>query len=280
MADIASHVRAVVNGELSGDDLKRMVDNNEISKTERRRIAKLAKAKKEKLATMTERQKLRMEVKEKKMLPKLTQDDRNARFRKTIEDDREREQANFTTCLNCRKRGHFLKDCPKLKGIQQVEVVQEAKGGVFCYNCGSYGHALRHCTLERDPGGYLPYASCFICKQEGHLARSCPNNSHGLYPKGGCCHICGKIDHLARDCPDKPAEPSFEETPAQDGEEATDGKKSKKRVLAEIQTAGVSDDAMAPVYDEDDFAGEEEDDDDDDGKKKKKKKSSSKKQKR
>jgi uncharacterized protein with PIN domain len=273
MTDIQRLTKSVVNGELTGEDLKNMVESNDISKTERRRIAKLAKAKKAKLAVMTDRQKLRMEVKEKKSLPKLSQDDRNARFRKTIEDDREREQANFTTCLNCRKRGHFVKDCPRLKGKAHVEEQQEAKGGVFCYNCGSYGHALRHCAVERDANGYLPYAVCFICKQEGHLARSCPNNSHGLYPKGGCCHICGKIDHLARDCPDRPEEVPMAESHSTVEEASSEGTKSKKRALAELQTAGVSDDAMAPVYDEDD-----EDEDEDNQKKKKSK--SSKKQKR
>lgn len=281
MADVQALVKSMVNGQLTGDDLKEMMERNEISKTERRRIAKLAKAKKEKLATMTERQKLRMEVKEKKMLPKLSQEDRNARFRKGIEDEREKEQANFTICLNCRKRGHFVKDCPRLKGrpVESEQPVQE-KGGVFCYNCGSYGHALRHCTMERDPNGYLPYASCFICKQEGHLARSCPNNSHGLYPKGGCCHICGKIDHLARDCPDRPAEPPVDEsTPSTEAAEE-EKKKSKKRALVEVQKEGVSDDAMAPAFDEDDGADEDDGEDEDDGKKKKKKSKSSKRQKR
>lgn len=44
---------------------------------------------------------------------------------------------------------------------------------------------------------------CFICKQEGHLAKACPDNPKGLYPKGGGCIFCGSVEHLKRDCPRK-----------------------------------------------------------------------------
>lgn len=57
----------------------------------------------------------------------------------------------------------------------------------------------------------LPFASCFICLQKGHLASKCPQNDRGVYPNGGSCKVCGKVDHRASDCPDdkrgkKPAE--------------------------------------------------------------------------
>lgn len=198
MSDIQHLVEEIIAGSVSGDDLKRMVDSGELSKTDRRKATKMAKIKKEKLATMSERQKLRLAVKEKKKLPKLSQTDRNARFRKDVELEREKESANFVVCLHCRKRGHYVKDCPRL--------ASETSEKLFCYNCGSYNHCLRHCTQDRDPSGALPFAQCFVCKQAGHLARNCPQNSHGLYPKGGSCHICGRIDHLAKDCPDRPAE--------------------------------------------------------------------------
>jgi zinc finger CCHC domain-containing protein 9 len=57
-------------------------------------------------------------------------------------------------------------------------------------------------------GDKLPYASCFICNGTGHLAKDCPQNTNGLYPKGGCCHICQSIHHLAKDCPQKPHRPA------------------------------------------------------------------------
>jgi hypothetical protein len=50
--------------------------------------------------------------------------------------------------------------------------------------------------------GEFPFATCFLCKEKGHLTRSCPKNDHGLYPNGGCCRFCGKTDHLKKDCPD------------------------------------------------------------------------------
>lgn len=50
----------------------------------------------------------------------------------------------------------------------------------------------------------LPYSTCFICKQRGHLVGQCPENERGIYPNGGCCKFCGSVRHLAKDC--KPME--------------------------------------------------------------------------
>lgn len=46
----------------------------------------------------------------------------------------------------------------------------------------------------------LAFASCFICKETGHLASQCQKNEHGIYPRGGGCRFCGSNKHLARDC--------------------------------------------------------------------------------
>jgi hypothetical protein len=35
------------------------------------------------------------------------------------------------------------------------------------------------------------------------LTKTCPNNTRGIYPRGGCCHYCSEVTHLARDCPKK-----------------------------------------------------------------------------
>ncbi|XP_062227439.1 uncharacterized protein LOC133925577 [Phragmites australis] len=51
--------------------------------------------------------------------------------------------------------------------------------------------------------GGTKFASCFVCKQQGHLSKNCPENKHGIYPKGGCCKICGEVTHLAKHCPTK-----------------------------------------------------------------------------
>lgn len=36
--------------------------------------------------------------------------------------------------------------------------------------------------LNCFPGG-TAFASCFLCKETGHLSRNCPSNPHGIYPK-------------------------------------------------------------------------------------------------
>lgn len=52
-------------------------------------------------------------------------------------------------------------------------------------------------------GDAYPYATCFICKEVGHISKDCPQNERGLYPNGGCCLECGSVRHLRKDCPEK-----------------------------------------------------------------------------
>lgn len=192
----------LANNEINGSKLAEMVERNEISKQERRRITKISHAI-EKTKSLTKRQLERRATKEKKMLPKLTKEDRKRKYHDELEREREKESANFTICLGCRKRGHFLKDCPKLT---KREARKEEINNQICFNCGSKDHTLKNCPDPRDPSGSLPFASCFICKQKGHISRDCPENANGLYPNGGCCHICFQKTHLAKDCPDRTEE--------------------------------------------------------------------------
>lgn len=67
---------------------------------------------------------------------------------------------------------------------------------------GKDGHNLKRCPKPLVNGG-LGFAVCFICKGTGHVSSKCPQNTHGIYPKGGCCKVCGDVWHLAKDCPDK-----------------------------------------------------------------------------
>nr|GEY26002.1 zinc finger CCHC domain-containing protein 9 [Tanacetum cinerariifolium] len=94
-------------------------------------------------------------------------------------------------CLLCRQRGHSLKNCPDKK---EDNIDQK-----LCYNCGGFGHSLAMCPQPLEDGG-TKYATCFICKEQGHLSKDCPKNAHGIYPKGGCCKLCGAtgIENIAR----------------------------------------------------------------------------------
>eukprot|EP01038_Epipyxis_sp_PR26KG_P016253 gene16253-22132_t len=212
VAQIEEIAEQIFNGIINNHDLADMMKNDLISKNERRKVLKhLDKLKK--VSTLTPRQKLRLAAKEKKSQPKLTKEERLKRFTKDVEFERERNEANFTICLGCRKRGHFLKDCPKLpvaaKAVNNIKTNENVRE--MCFNCGSKEHTLKSCLEPKIRNTFtnkilLKYANCFICKQDGHIARDCQENANGLYPMGGCCHICLQKTHLARDCPDRTEE--------------------------------------------------------------------------
>ncbi|XP_045774892.1 transcriptional regulator ATRX homolog [Maniola jurtina] len=98
-------------------------------------------------------------------------------------------------CYNCRKGGHNLSDCPDLKA--NIPGAGAADG--VCFKCGSTEHRQFECKVQRDKE--FRFATCFICKEAGHIARQCPDNPKGLYPNGGCCKLCGDVTHLRKDCP-------------------------------------------------------------------------------
>ncbi|CAB3230747.1 unnamed protein product [Arctia plantaginis] len=98
-------------------------------------------------------------------------------------------------CYNCRKGGHVLSDCPELKS--KIPGADGADG--VCFKCGSTEHRQFECKVQKD--NEFRFATCFICKEPGHIARQCPDNPKGLYPNGGNCRLCGDVTHLRKDCP-------------------------------------------------------------------------------
>ena len=103
-------------------------------------------------------------------------------------------------CFNCREPGHMLADCPNSETVK-VEAMHTAAG--HCFKCGSLEHTSKDCKSKLKRENAYRFAVCFICKQEGHLAKACPDNPKGLYPNGGGCVFCGSVEHLKRDCPRK-----------------------------------------------------------------------------
>ena len=113
---------------------------------------------------------------------------------------RAEERKNSTRCFVCRELSHAAKDCPHAigEGAQGKDTVG------LCFRCGSTEHTLSQCRRPRTDDE-LPFATCYICSNKGHLASKCPQNQgRGVYPDGGECKVCGSVEHLAKDCPKDP----------------------------------------------------------------------------
>ncbi|GMH76198.1 hypothetical protein TrST_g9482 [Triparma strigata] len=184
------------------------------SKTERRREARLRK--KQKLASegkamnratanQKKKQKKAKETKdEAKALakrsegfgpnpPGMTKSDRKEKYTKKAHEKsaakNRKKLHKDTVCFQCREKGHAAVDCPNNDGSKKI-----------CFRCGSNDHRLDNCPNGSDRTGSLPFATCFICKETGHLSSKCPSNIKGVYINGGCCKICGGVDHVESRC--------------------------------------------------------------------------------
>lgn len=99
------------------------------------------------------------------------------------------------SCFHCRMSGHVLSECPELEYKQS----HDSTTAGICFKCGSTEHTHSECRVVK--GQDFRFAKCFVCNEQGHISRQCPDNPKGLYPKGGACRECGNVTHLKKDCP-------------------------------------------------------------------------------
>lgn len=95
-------------------------------------------------------------------------------------------------CFHCRKAGHKLTECSEA-------LTHETEATGICFKCGSTEHTHFECKVVQHQ--QFKFATCFICREPGHIAKQCPQNARGIYPDGGCCKVCGDVTHLKKDCP-------------------------------------------------------------------------------
>lgn len=144
-----------------------------------------------------------VELKEEMMKKEIPEDEMKAALkleRRRAEKALARQRKKV--CFHCRESGQ-LSECPSLNGCDPLSrkkgSISETGNAEVCFKCGSTEHTYLKCKLgERDN---FKFASCFICGEQGHISKQCPENPRGVYPKGGACRTCGDVTHLRRDCP-------------------------------------------------------------------------------
>lgn len=148
---------------------------------------------------------------------KMTKEERRAKYTKIAHDRRDkkaqRERGRHLVCFKCRQKGHLALACPESTSDNNI-----------CYKCGSIEHSLNTCPKvkrgERVVEMDLPYATCFVCHEKGHLASQCQQNERGIYVNGGSCRTCGSTKHRANDCPEKKKKQGTDNTQATEEQEA------------------------------------------------------------
>jgi Zinc knuckle len=149
---------------------------------------------------------------------KITKVERREKYTAIAKERQTRNQQKDLICFQCRQKGHTVQFCTQANIEDSNEVGSKSTKNkkqsirpiinACCYKCGSMEHSLAKCP-KRVPGKSekedtdLPFATCFICQQKGHLSSQCSQNEHGIYVNGGQCKHCSSIYHRASDCPNK-----------------------------------------------------------------------------
>lgn len=154
---------------------------------------------------------------------KITKIERREKYTAIAKERQMRNQQRDMTCFRCRQKGHTVQFCSQVNLDDPLDSEHLPRTGASklatnkkqsvkaivnacCYKCGSLEHSLAKCP-KKIPGKSekedteLPFATCYICQQKGHLASQCSRNEHGIYVNGGQCKYCSSIYHRASDCP-------------------------------------------------------------------------------
>jgi zinc finger CCHC domain-containing protein 9 len=153
---------------------------------------------------------------------KMTKEERRSKYTQIARDRKDkavtRHREGDMICYNCRKTGHSIHNCPdatdaiknyskKGGGKNSSSSSSADTGSRICYACGSTEHGLANCPNKHKNSKTdgelpdLPFATCFVCQGQGHLASQCPQNEKGVYVNGGACSHCQSVRHLATACP-------------------------------------------------------------------------------
>jgi len=130
---------------------------------------------------------------------KMTKEDRRSKYTAIARERQQRHKAKDLVCYHCREKGHSIHNCPQ--ATSSTKKNKKLAAAIICYKCGSTEHTLSQCKKKKDDNDdALPFATCFICREQGHLASSCAKNEHGIYINGGACKHCGSKQHRGTDC--------------------------------------------------------------------------------
>ncbi len=173
---------------------------------------------------------------------KITKEERREKYTAIAKDRQLQKQQKELTCFRCRQKGHSIQYCTNAAAVNIDDIVNDAADDtagildntdqsghatnkkkksktptvapVCCYRCGSTEHNLASCPnismnnkMKNNKAATaleLPFATCFICQERGHIASQCQKNEHGIYVQGtGQCKYCQSKYHRGSQCPDR-----------------------------------------------------------------------------